>query len=103
MSRVDRRAEGSCPGRSSNLDGEQLTAYLEREDVKLADYEHWRLALEEDGAQPRHDQAHPPARARARSQGEGAGRSRGAARSKKNVENLYAEDEDDDTDEENEK
>ena len=32
------------------LDGEELTAYLEREDVKRADYERWRLALDEGGA-----------------------------------------------------
>jgi transposase-like protein len=35
----------ACP-----LDGEELTAYLEREDVKRADYEQWRLALDEGGA-----------------------------------------------------
>jgi hypothetical protein len=34
---------------ASKLTGEQLTAYLEREGVKLADFERWRLALEEDG------------------------------------------------------
>jgi hypothetical protein len=30
---------------ASRLSGEQLTAYLEREGVKLADFEQWRLAL----------------------------------------------------------
>ena len=35
---------GAC-----HLDGEQLTAYLEREGVKLAEYEQWRLALDEGG------------------------------------------------------
>jgi transposase len=34
---------------ASKLSGEQLTAYLEREGVKLADFERWRIALEEDG------------------------------------------------------
>ncbi len=34
---------------ASQLTGEQLTAYLEREGVKLADCECWRLALEEGG------------------------------------------------------
>jgi transposase-like protein len=34
---------------ASRLTGEQLTAYLEREGVKLADFERWRVALEEDG------------------------------------------------------
>ena len=32
------------------LDGEELTALLERERVKRAEYEQWRLALEEGGA-----------------------------------------------------
>lgn len=32
-----------------SLTGEQLSAYLAREDVKLADFERWRIALEEDG------------------------------------------------------
>jgi len=32
-----------------NLTGEELTAYLEREGVKLAEFEQWRLALEEGG------------------------------------------------------
>lgn len=31
------------------LDGEELTAYLEREGVKLAEYEQWRIALDEGG------------------------------------------------------
>ncbi len=34
---------------ASKLTGDQLTAYLQREGVKLADFERWRLALEEDG------------------------------------------------------
>jgi hypothetical protein len=34
---------------ASKLSGEQLTSYLEREGVKLADFERWRIALEEDG------------------------------------------------------
>ena len=32
------------------LDGEKLTAYLEREGVKRAEYEQWRIALDEGGA-----------------------------------------------------
>jgi transposase len=35
---------------AGQLDGEELTAYLEREGVKLAEYEQWRLALDEGGA-----------------------------------------------------
>jgi transposase len=34
---------------ASTLTGDQLTVYLDREGVKLADYERWRIALEEDG------------------------------------------------------
>lgn len=34
---------------ASKLSGEQLSAYLEREGVKLADFERWRVALEQDG------------------------------------------------------
>ena len=34
---------------ASKLSGEQLTSYLEREGIKLADFERWRIALEEDG------------------------------------------------------
>ena len=33
----------------SKLTGEQLTAFLEREHVRLAEYEHWRISLEEGG------------------------------------------------------
>lgn len=32
---------------ASGLSGEHLTAYLQREGVKLADFERWRVALEE--------------------------------------------------------
>ena len=34
---------------ASDLDGEALTAYLQREGVKLAEYEQWRIALDEGG------------------------------------------------------
>lgn len=34
---------------TANLRGEQLHAYLEREGIKLADFERWRIALQEDG------------------------------------------------------
>lgn len=36
---------------AANLRGEQLHAYLEREGIKLADFERWRIALQEDGRQ----------------------------------------------------
>jgi transposase len=35
---------------ASQLDAEELTAYLEREGVKLAEYEQWCIALDEGGA-----------------------------------------------------
>jgi transposase len=34
---------------AANLTGQQLRAYLEREGVRLVDFERWRIALEEDG------------------------------------------------------
>jgi transposase-like protein len=34
---------------ASGLSGDQLTSYLDRQDVKLADFERWRIAPEEDG------------------------------------------------------
>lgn len=34
---------------ASKLTGTQLSSYLEREGVKLADFERWRFALEQDG------------------------------------------------------
>ena len=34
---------------ASKLGGEQLRSYLEREGIKLADFERWRIALEEEG------------------------------------------------------
>jgi hypothetical protein len=34
---------------ASKLSGEELTSYLEHEGIKLADFERWRIALEEDG------------------------------------------------------
>ena len=37
---------------ASKLSGEQLISYLEREGIKLADFERWRIALEEDGGGP---------------------------------------------------
>jgi hypothetical protein len=34
---------------AARLRGEELHAYLERQGVKLADFERWRIALQEDG------------------------------------------------------
>jgi transposase len=37
---------------AANLRGEQLQAYLDREGIKLADFERWRIALQEEGREP---------------------------------------------------
>ena len=34
---------------ASKLNGEELASYLERQGIKLAEFERWRIALEEDG------------------------------------------------------
>lgn len=88
----------------SKLAGEELTVYLEREGVKLADYESWRIALDEGG------RASTSTNKRIRKlERELARKERALAEAaallvlKKKVESLYGEDEDDDTDEENEK
>jgi len=44
---VEQKARVLAEG--SRLTGEQLSAYLTREGVKLADFERWRIALEDDG------------------------------------------------------
>jgi transposase len=44
---VEQKARVLAEG--SKLTGDQLNAYLTREGVKLADFERWRVALEEDG------------------------------------------------------
>ena len=89
---------------ASSLDGEKLAAYLERERVKLADYEQWRLALDEGG------RASTSTNKRIRQlERELARKEKALAEAaallvlKKKVETLYAEDEDDDTNASNEK
>ena len=88
----------------SKLDGEALTAYLERQGVKLADYEQWRIALDEGG------RASTSTIKRIRQlERELARKEKALAEAaallvlKKKVETLYGEDEDDDTNGENEK
>jgi len=85
-------------------DGEELTAYLEREGVKLAEYEQWRLALDEGGG------ASAATNKRIRQlERELARKEKALAEAaallvlKKKVETLYGGDEDDDTNGENEK
>jgi len=88
----------------SNLNGEALTAHLEREGVKFAEYEQWRLALDEGG------RASASTNKRIRQlERELARKEKALAEAaallilKKKVEALYREDEDDDTNAENEK
>jgi transposase len=88
----------------SKLDGEELTAYLEREGVKLVEYEQWRLALDEGGV------ASVSTIRRIRQlERELARKEKALAEAaallilKKKVEAFYEEGEDDDTNEKNEK
>jgi transcriptional regulator with XRE-family HTH domain len=86
------------------LEGEELTAFLEREGVKRAEYEQWRLALDEGGA------ASTSTSKRIRQlERELARKEKALAEAaallilKKKVDTLYGEDEDDDTNGQNER
>ncbi len=99
---VEQKARVLAEG--SKLDGKELTAYLEREAVKFADYEQWRLALDEGG------RASTSTIKRIRQlERELARKEKALAETaallvlKKKVETLYGEDEDDDTNGQNEK
>jgi transposase-like protein len=99
---VEQKARVLAEG--SKLDGEELTSYLERQGVKLADYEQWRIALDEGG------RASASTIKRIRQlERELARKEKALAEAavllvlKKKVETLYGEDEDDDTNGENEK
>jgi transposase len=89
---------------ASKLTGDELTAFLEREGVLLAELEHWRLALEEEG------RASVATTKRIRKlERELARKEKALAEAaallvlKKKVESLYEGGEDDDTDGESEK
>jgi transposase-like protein len=89
---------------ASQLDGEELTAYLEGEGVKRAEYEQWCLALDEGGA------ASSSTSKRIRQlERELARKEKALAEAaallvlKKKVDTLYGEDEDDDTNGQNER
>jgi transposase len=88
---------------ASKLDGVELTAYLEREGVKLVEYEQWRLSLEGGAA------SLSTIRRIRQLERELARKEKALAEAaallilKKKVEALFGEDEDDDTNEENEK
>jgi len=80
------------------LDGEELSTYLEREGVTLAEYEQWRMALDEGG------RASAATNKRIRQlERELARKEKALAEAaallvlKKKVQTLYGEDEDDDT------
>jgi len=86
------------------FNGEELTGYLEREGVKLAEYEQWRMALEEGG------RASLSTNKRIRQlERELARKEKALAEAaallvlKKKVDTLFAEDEDDDTNGHNER
>jgi transposase-like protein len=89
---------------AARLDGKALTAYLEHEGVKFAEYEQWRLALDEGGV------AATSTNRRIRNlERELARKEKALAEAaallllKKKVESLYGEGEDDDTSAESEK
>lgn len=89
---------------ASKLDGQALTTYLERQGAKFAEYEQWRLALDEGG------RASSVTNKRIRQlERELARKEKALAEAavllvlKKKVEALYREDEGDDTSEDNEK
>ncbi len=89
---------------TAELDGEQLTAYLAREDVTLGELERWRSALHEDGnpsiaTTKRIKQLERELARKEKALAEAAA----LLILKKKVEALYSADEDENTDDENEK
>jgi DNA-binding transcriptional MerR regulator len=89
---------------AGKLEGEQLVAYLEREQVLLADLDRWRLALDEDGTS-----SQVANRRIKKLEKELARKEKALAEAaallilKKKLEDYYSEDEDEGTDEEKEK
>lgn len=89
---------------AADLDGDQLTAFLHREGVKLADLERWRLALED-----RETSSTAMAKRLRSLERELARKEKALAEAaallvlKKKVDLLYPEDEDDDTDKGNDR
>jgi transposase len=89
---------------AAKLDGEQLATYLEREGVKLAEYEQWRLALSEGGQSASLTNKRVRQLERELARKEKALAEVGALLIlKKKLEDYYSEDGEDDTSEENEK
>jgi hypothetical protein len=89
---------------AAKLDGEPLVAFLDREGVKLAELERWRLALDDketaSGAMTR--RIRQLERELARKE-KALAEAAALLILQKKVQNFYRADEDDDTDEENEK
>jgi transposase len=88
---------------ASKLSGEQLTSYLEREGVKLADFERWRIALEEDGGGSAATLKHIRKLERELARKEKALAEAAVLLVLKKTIDSYYRDEDDDTDESSEK
>ena len=89
---------------SSKLTGEELSAFLEREGVLLAELEHWRLALEEEGRASivTTKRIHKLERELARKE-KALAEAAALLVLKKKLSEFYEEDEDDDTDDGSEK
>jgi transposase len=89
---------------ASKHTGDQLTVFLEREGVLLAELEHWRLALEEEGRASiaTTKRIHKLERELARKE-KALAEAAALLVLKKKLTAFYGEDEDDDTDEGNEK
>jgi len=89
---------------ASTLTRAELTAYLEREGVKLAEYERWRMALEEGGQASAVTAKHIRSLERELARKEKALAEAAALLIlKKKVEDIQEEDEDDGTDGNNDK
>ena len=88
---------------AAGLTGEQLSSYLEREGVRLADFESWRLALEEGGRASASTTKRIRQLERELARKEKALAEAAALLVLKKVASFYEEAEDDDTSEENDK
>lgn len=86
----------------SKLSGQELTAFLEREHVRLAEYEHWRISLDEGGraAASTTRRIHELERELARKE-KALAEAAALLILKKKVADLYPEDEDENTDDTN--
>ena len=88
---------------AAKFDGEQLSAYLEREGVKLPEYERWRIALAEDGASASSNKRIRELERELARKEKALAETAALLVLKKKVDAIYGADEDDDTNGENEK